>query len=72
MLAEGFEPVNLKTGNVKTGDAIASRNVMFGILQTINKKTGEYGVRFDEDYQDDELTYYTTAEFEEFFLVDKR
>jgi hypothetical protein len=72
MLAEGFEPVNLKTGNVKIGDAIASRNVMFGTLQTITKKTGEYGVRFDEDYQDDELTYFTPTEFEEFFLVDKR
>ena len=72
MLAEGFEPVNLKTGNVKIGDAIASRNVMFGTLQTITKKTGRYGVRYDADYSDDPLTYFTPVEFEQFFLVDKR
>jgi len=72
MLFGGFEPVNLKAGNVKIGDAIASRNVMFGTLKTISKKTGEYGVRFDEDYRDDELTYFTPSEFEEFFLVDTR
>ena len=72
MLAEGYEPVSIKTRNVKIGDAIASRNVMFGTLKTISKKTGEYGVRFDEDYRDDELTYFTPSEFEEFFLVDTR
>ena len=72
MLEAGFEPVNLKAGNIKIGDAIASRNVMFGTLQTITKLTGRYGVRYDADYPDDELTYFTPTEFEEFFLVDKR
>lgn len=72
MLEAGFEPVNLKAGNVKIGDAIVSRNVMFGTLQTITKKTGRYGVRFDIDYSDEPLTYFTPIEFEAVFLVDKR
>jgi hypothetical protein len=72
MLAEGFKPVSLKPRNVKIGDAIASRNVMFGTLKTISKKTGKYGVRFDADYCDEPLTYFTPEQFEEFFLVDTR
>ena len=72
MLNEGFEPVNLKAGNVKVGSDIVGRNVMFGTLKTISKKTGKYGVRFDADYYDDPLTFFTPENFESFFLVDTR
>jgi len=72
LLSDGFEPINLKSKNVKIGDTIANRNVMFGTLQTISKKTGKYGVRFDIDYWGEPLTYFNPDQFEEFFLVDKR
>jgi hypothetical protein len=79
MLNEGFEPVNLKAGNVQVGSAVVNRNVMFGTVKIIKDKISKfgvsiriYGVRFDEDYQDDPLTFFTANNFEEFFLVDKR
>ena len=60
MLNEGFEPVNLKAGNVQVGSAVVNRNVMFGTVKIIKDKISKfgvsiriYGVRFDEDYQDD-------------------
>ena len=79
MLNEGFEPVNLKAGNVQVGSAVVNRNVMFGTVKIIKDKISKfgvsiriYGIQFDEDYQDDPLTFFTANNFEEFFLVDKR
>ena len=71
LLEAGFESVNLKTGNVKPGDAVVNRNDMFGTLLKITKK-GNYVVRFDIDYDDDPPTKFSAAEFERLFLVDKR
>ena len=79
MLNEGFEPVNLKAGNIQVGSAVVNRNVMFGTVKIIKDKISKfgvsiriYGIQFDEDYQDDPLTFFTANNFEEFFLVDKR
>ena len=79
LLADGFVPVDLKAGNVKQGDAVVNRNDMFGTVKIIKDKISKfgvsiriYGIQFDEDYQDDPLTFFTANNFEEFFLVDKR
>ena len=71
LLEAGFVPVDLATGNVKPGDAVVNRNDMFGTLLKITKK-GNYKIRFDIDYDDEPASKYTAAEFERFFLVDKR
>ena len=73
LLAAGFETVNLKKGNVKPGDNIVNRNDMFGTLIKITKK-GNYIVQFDIDWDrpEDKPTKFTAAEFEKFFLVDRR
>jgi hypothetical protein len=79
LLEDGFVPVDLKAGNVQVGSAVVNRNVMFGTVKIIKDKISKfgvsiriYGVRFDEDYHDDPLTFFTANNFEEFFLVDKR
>jgi len=73
LLAAGFEAVNLKKGNVKPGDNIVNRNDVFGTLIKITKK-GNYVVQFDIDWDrpEDAPTKFTAAEFEKFFLVDRR
>jgi hypothetical protein len=71
LLEDGFVPVDLATGNVKPGDEVVNRNDMFGTLLKITKK-GNYVVRFDIDYDDEPPTKFSAAEFERFFLVDKR
>ena len=72
LLEDGFTPVNLKAGNVKVGDSVANRNCMFGTLIKITKK-GNYVVRYNIDYIDDEKpSKYKPDAFERFFLVDKR
>ena len=71
LLEDGFVPVNLSTGNVKPGDEIVNRNDMFGTLLKITKK-GNYKVRYAIDYDGDPASKYTAAEFERFFLVNKR
>jgi len=79
LLEDGFVPVDLKAGNVQVGSAVVNRNVMFGTVKIIKDKISKfgvsiriYGIQFDEDYQDDPLTFFTANNFEEFFLVDKR
>ena len=71
LLEDGFEAVDLKTGNVKPGDNIANRNDMFGTLIEITKK-GNYVVRYDVDRDGELASKYTADEFERFFLVDRR
>jgi hypothetical protein len=70
-LADGWEKVNLNEGNVNIGDNIVNGNGCFGTLAKITKK-GKYAVRFDMDYSDEPLTKFSPAQFERFFLVDKR
>ena len=67
----GFVPVDLKAGNVKVGDNIATTGMMFARLQKITKK-GNYMVRFDIDYYGEPLTKFKPVDFERIFLVDKR
>ena len=71
LIKGGFVPVDLKAGNVKVGDDIANSNMIFGRLIEITEK-GSYVVRFDMDYDDEELSKFGSKEFERFFLVDKR
>ena len=73
LLAGGWEAVNLQSRNVKVRDNIVNRNDLFGTLIKITKK-GKYIVQFDIDWDrpEDAPTKFTAAEFESFFLVDKR
>ncbi len=71
LLESGYVAVNLAAGNVKPGDEIVNRNDMFGTLLKITKK-GNYVVRFEIDYDDEPPTKFSAAEFERFFLVNKR
>ena len=71
LLADGWEAVNLKTGNVKPGDNIVNRKDLFGTLIKITKK-GNYVVRYDIDYDGEPASKYAADEFERFFLVDRR
>ena len=70
LLNAGFVPVDLKAGNVKVGDDIATWNMLFARLQKITKK-GNYKVRFDMDFADDPLTKFKPVDFERIFLVKK-
>jgi hypothetical protein len=70
LLDAGFQPVNLKAGNVKVGDNIVNRSGIFGTLQEIDGS--RYAVHFDMDYADEPATIFTADEFESFFLVDAR
>ncbi len=71
LIKGGFEPVDLKAGNVKVGDDVANSNMIFGRLIKITEK-GSYVVRFDMDYDDEKPIRFGSKKFERFFLVDKR
>ena len=71
LLEDGFVPVDLKEGNIKVGDSIASLNGMFGTLEKITNKE-DYMVSFDSDYDGEKPTKFDSERFERFFLVDKR
>ncbi len=71
LIEGGYVPVNLTAGNVTVGDEVATASMLFGELVEITKN-GEYKVQFDADESGDEAMTYSAADFESFFLVDKR
>ena len=69
IIEQDYTPVNLKANNVQIGDEILNFNGLYGTLAKISPKGRSYGVRFDIDYADEPLMYFTPSGFESSFYV---
>jgi hypothetical protein len=72
IINEDYIQINLKENNVKVGDNLLNISGLYASLAKISPKGRSYGVRFDIDYPDEPLMYFTPTAFESSFRVDRR